>query len=30
MCFDKDPEFLRRKVFWGDDLPDLTEELFKI
>ena len=30
MCFDKDPEFLRREVFWGDDLPNLTEELFKI
>ena len=26
----KDPEFLRREVFWGDDLPNLTEELFKI
>ena len=30
MCFNKDPEFLRREVFWGDDLPNLTEELFKI
>jgi len=25
-----DREFLRREVFWGDDLPNLTEELFKI
>ena len=30
ICFNKDPEFLRREVFWGDDLPNLTEELFKI
>ena len=30
ICFNKDPEFLRREVFWGGDLPNLTEELFKI
>jgi len=29
-CFNKDPEFLRREVFWGDDLPDLTQDLFKV
>ena len=30
ICFNKDPEFLRREFFWGYDLPNLTEELFKI
>ncbi len=30
ICFNKDPEFLKREVFWGDDLPDLTQDLFKI
>ena len=29
-CFNKDPEFLKREVFWDDDLPDLTQELFKV
>ena len=23
-------EFLKREVFWGDNLPDLTNELFKV
>ena len=30
VCFNKDPEFLKREVFWGDNLPDLTNELFKV
>ena len=30
VCFNQDPEFLRKKVFWGDELPDLSQELFKI
>ena len=30
VCFNKDPEFLKREVFWDDDLPDLTQELFKV
>ena len=30
ICFNQDPEFLRKKVFWGDELPDLSQELFKI
>ena len=30
ICFNKDPDYLRREVFWGDDLPNLTEDLFKI
>ena len=29
-CFNKDPDFLRREVFWGDNLPDLSQELFKV
>ena len=24
------PDFLRREVFWGDNLPDLSQELFKV
>ena len=30
VCFDIDPEQLRRDVFWKDDLPNLTESLFKV
>ena len=30
VCFNQDPEFLRKEVFWGDELPDLSQELFKI
>ena len=30
ICFNKDPDYLRQEVFWGDDLPNLTEDLFKI
>jgi len=30
VCFNKDPKFLQREVFWGDNLPDLTDTLFKI
>ena len=30
ICFNQDPEFLRKEVFWGDELPDLSQELFKI
>ena len=30
VCFNKDPDFLRREVFWGDSLPDLSQELFKV
>ena len=30
VCFNKDPDFLRREVFWGDNLPDLSQELFKV
>ena len=30
VCFDTDPEQLRRDVFWGDNLPNLTESLFKV
>lgn len=30
VCFDTDPEKLRRDVFWGDSLPNLTESLFKV
>ena len=30
ICFNKDPDYLRREVFWGDDLPNLTEDLFRI
>ena len=30
VCFNIDPEFLKREVFWGDNLPDLTNELFKV
>ena len=30
VCFDTDPEQLRRDVFWKDNLPNLTESLFKV
>jgi len=30
VCFDTDPEQLRRDVFWGDNFPNLTESLFKV
>jgi uncharacterized protein (DUF1501 family) len=29
-CFGVDFEYLRRKVFWGEALPDLTERLFRV
>ena len=30
VCFNVEPELLRREVFWGDNLSDLTASLFKI
>jgi len=30
VCFDTDFEQLRRDVFWSDNLPNLTESLFKV
>ena len=30
VCFNQDPEYLRKEVFWGDELTDLSQELFKI
>ena len=30
VCSNKDPEFLKREEFWGDNLPDLTSKLFKV
>jgi len=30
ICFNVDPEKLRQEVFWGEDLQDLSEKLFKI
>ena len=29
-CFDVDFDYMRRKAFWGDNLPNLTDKLFKI
>ena len=29
ICFNIDPEMLRREVFWGENLPDLSASLFK-
>ena len=29
-CFDVDFDYLRKKVFWGEALPDITETLFKV
>ena len=30
VCFNVEPELLRREVFWGENLSDLTASLFKI
>ena len=29
-CFDVDFDYMRRKAFWGDSLPNLTDKLFKV
>ena len=29
-CFDVDFDYLRKKVFWAEALPDLTEKLFEV
>ena len=29
ICFNADLEMLRREVFWGENLPDLSASLFK-
>jgi hypothetical protein len=27
ICFNQDPEFLRKEVFWGDELPEFVSRI---